>query len=212
LWPPGSCLDLILDKKGGLPILTVFSILDGVLLRFYVEKLKEKDFSLEFSEAAEDFPGLVALMHNAECRFAGVIKGRVRAFMANDFIEVEGEVTASALMPCGRCLKDVEVPLHSEFALTFASEAPALEPEQEEDVELSPERMGLIPFAGEEIDLREIVQEQVIMELPLRPLCETGCKGLCPQCGANLNEGQCGCSIPVFNNKFSALKGFKATK
>jgi uncharacterized protein len=72
--------------------------------------------------------------------------------------------------------------------------------------------MGLIPFAGEEIDLREVVQEQVIMAMPLRPLCDEACRGLCQNCGADLNEGSCACPPTDFSIKFSALKSFKAEK
>jgi uncharacterized protein len=50
------------------------------------------------------------------------------------------------------------------------------------------------------------------MGLPLQPLCRRECKGLCPQCGANLNEGECGCGSPDFSIKFATLKGFKVDK
>ena len=81
-----------------------------------------------------------------------------------------------------------------------------------EEVELSAEEMGLIPFAGEEIDLREALQEQFIMALPQRALCREACKGLCPHCGADLNRVSCGCEPPAFNSRFDALKSFKADK
>ncbi|WP_305043915.1 YceD family protein [Geoalkalibacter sp.] len=181
-------------------------------MRFYVEKLKEKDVVLEFSEAVENFPALNALTQSGECRFSGPVSGTLRAYLANSFVEVEGQVAARVVQACSRCLKDIEAPLRASFALTFSSGLPPIEGGEDSEVELSAEDMGLIPFEGDEIDLRDAVQEQVIMELPVRPLCDESCRGLCAQCGANRNETECGCGAPVFNNKFAALKGFKAQK
>ncbi|WP_305041424.1 YceD family protein [Geoalkalibacter sp.] len=181
-------------------------------MRFYVEKLKEKEVVLDFSEAAESFPALDALIQAGESRFSGPVTGRLRAFLANSFVEVEGRVVVRVVLACSRCLKEIEAPVDTRFTLTFSAGLPPIEGGEEDEVELSAEEMGLIPFDGDEIDLREAVQEQVIMELPVRPLCEEACKGLCAHCGANLNDGDCGCSAPVFNNKFAALKGFKAEK
>lgn len=205
-------MDLFLDKKGGLLILTVFGSLRGVLLRFYVEKLKDKEFVLEFSEPAENFSALEGLTRSGECRFSGPVSGKVRAFMANGFIEVEGQVDARVRVACSRCLQEVDVPLQTQFALTFGNDVPVHDDLQEDEIELSPEEMGLIPFEGDEIDLRDSIQEQIIMELPLHPLCKRSCRGLCPHCGIDLNEGGCDCNAPIFNNKFAALKNFKVEK
>ena len=62
---------------------------------------------------------------------------------------------------------------------------------------------------GDEIDLTHDLEEQVAMSLPLKPLCAEQCKGLCAECGADLNMSSCACSEKAFNFKFSALKDFK---
>ena len=69
--------------------------------------------------------------------------------------------------------------------------------------------MGLILIEDESIDLTEVLQDHVIMSLPVRPLCRDNCSGLCPHCGANRNEGDCGCEEPVFDTRFAALKDLK---
>jgi uncharacterized protein len=103
--------------------------------------------------------------------------------------------------------------LSGRFALTFVRELPKVTDEAgDEEVELNAEEMGLILFHGEEIDLGEAIAEQVIMALPMHPLCQEECRGLCPQCGTNLNETDCGCERPAFNVKFAALKNIKMDK
>lgn len=127
-------------------------------------------------------------------------------------VEVEGTAETEVKLVCSRCLTEFAQPVTTRFALTFTEELPQFEGEDEEEVELSAEDMGLSLFDGEEIDLRDAIAEQVIMSLPLRPLCSEGCKGLCQFCGADLNEGDCGCQPSPFNAKFDALKAFKVGK
>ena len=76
----------------------------------------------------------------------------------------------------------------------------------EEEIELTAEQMDLIPFNGSRIDLRQAVAEQVLLALPIKPLCSRQCKGLCPRCGLNLNHGPCQCPPQEPAGPFAALK------
>lgn len=60
-------------------------------------------------------------------------------------------------------------------------------------------------FSGEVIDLREMVKDQVLLELPLAPLCKADCKGLCPSCGTDLNFELCACSNDLRDPRWGAL-------
>ena len=60
-----------------------------------------------------------------------------------------------------------------------------------------------------EIDLTEAVQEQILLSLPLRPLCREDCKGLCPGCGEDLNKGACGCSGKAVDPRLAVLGNLK---
>ena len=59
------------------------------------------------------------------------------------------------------------------------------------------------------IDLVDIALEQVVLSLPMHPLCDEKCKGLCPQCGENRNEEECGCRNANTNPKFAILGNLK---
>jgi uncharacterized protein len=56
------------------------------------------------------------------------------------------------------------------------------------------------------VDLTEDIREAVLLAIPSFPVCSTSCKGLCPQCGANLNEGPCACRPPPDDNPWSGLE------
>jgi uncharacterized protein len=178
-----------------------------------IDDIKEKGLFLDFEEAPETFPALVEMIDAGDCKFLAPISTHLRVMRINDMVEVEGRVDTVVRLNCSRCLKDFETSLAAEFALTYTRALPeAMDESGEEETEVTAEEMGLILFQGEEIDLKDAIQEQVIMAFPQRPLCREDCKGLCPQCGADLNEGDCGCNPPKFNKKFAALKNFKVEK
>ena len=69
--------------------------------------------------------------------------------------------------------------------------------------------MDFSTYDGDRIDLDEIVREQILLALPTRQLCAEDCKGLCPSCGANLNEKACGCEQQQTDPRWSALEALK---
>ena len=178
-----------------------------------VEDIKGEGLVFDWEEPAESFPTLADMIAAEECFFLTPLRVHLRALRVREMVEVEGTVETEARLACSRCLKEYSQPLLARFALAYSEELPQVDTEDDEEgIELSAEEMGLSLFHGEEIDMRDAVAEQVVMALPLRPLCSEACKGLCPQCGADLNDGDCGCSPAPFNAKFAALKGFKAEK
>jgi uncharacterized protein len=64
-------------------------------------------------------------------------------------------------------------------------------------------------YTGKVIDLDPIVREQILLELPEYPVCDEQCKGLCPVCGANLNDRECGCDRHVPDPRWAGLKNVK---
>lgn len=178
-----------------------------------IEEIKEEGLNLDTTEEVEDFTQLKEIATSGECTFVAPLRTQLRAVRVGEMVEVEGTVETQIRLACSRCLKEYETPLSGRFALTFTRQAPQVTDESgEEEVELSAEEMGLVLFHGEELDLGEQIAEQVIMALPMRPLCREECRGLCPQCGVDRNAGECGCEQQEFSIKFAALKNFKAEK
>lgn len=104
---------------------------------------------------------------------------------------VEGTIRTSGMYPCSRCLTPVSVDRNETLSEVYGTEA-----ELPEDV---------LPYNGEYIDLTETIRETLILSEPMRVLCRPDCKGLCPQCGANLNEGPCSCPTDNIDPRLEAL-------
>ena len=90
---------------------------------------------------------------------------------------------------CARCLEEYDFPLDRRFSFVLTPRAAA----GVASGKLSVEELELSTYTGEEVDLTPLVYEETILALPTRPLCAESCQGLCVRCGANLNEGPCGC-------------------
>ena len=182
-------------------------------LTLHVEQIQDKEFFNEFEAYPQNFPILAELVKNRECEFRTPLRIRLKAFRIRELFEVQGTFRTSIRLTCSRCLKDFETSLACDFELTYTKEVPGLmDVFAEEEIELKVEEIGLMYFKGEEIDLEQGIQEQVIMALPLKPLCELNCKGLCPKCGSDLNRGDCGCKPEPASNKFAVLKNLKLDK
>ena len=179
-------------------------------MEIHLEQIKEDGLALEIETPVETFPILAEMAANGECEFVAPIKADLRALRIGDLVEIDGHIETTVRLPCGRCLKPFKMPLKSNFALTYMQRAAdVMEDTEPQEVELSAEDMGIVYFQGEKINLKDGIQEQVVMEFPLRPLCNLDCKGLCPKCGANLNEDPCDCDQRPSPGRFAVLKNLK---
>jgi uncharacterized protein len=178
-----------------------------------IDDIKDQGLSIEFEERLEDFPILEGLTKTGESYFPAALKFRVRAIRIKEIIEVEGRFDTKARLTCSRCLKQFETILGAHFVITYTRKQVEMATTSGgEGIEISAEEAGLIMYSGREIDLREALQEQVVMSIPMRPICAEACRGLCSRCGVDLNAGDCDCREDAFNIKLAALKNFKLDK
>jgi len=131
---------------------------------------------------------------------------RLGIYPAGDKYVLDGKLKGGVSVLCDRCLGSFHRDLSAVFRLFLALPLPESD---EVEVELHEEDMAVDFLRGEKIDLDEIVREQVYLSLPMQLLCSEDCKGLCPQCGTNLNKGTCKCSREVGHPGFSKLKNLK---
>ena len=117
------------------------------------------------------------------------LHGRVLLTKLQENILLQGHLDGEALLECGRCLESYVQPLHMELELEFQPSVAVLTGEPLPP----PEDDSIYLIDGHHmLDLEEPVREQVLLNLPMRPLCKPDCAGLCVVCGKNLNEGPCG--------------------
>ena len=119
------------------------------------------------------------------------------------FVEIDGNLDASVMLKCGRCLKEFRQLLAESFTITFVPQQDGKE--TEEDVELETEELGLVSYQDDVLELLDPLQEQLLMTVPISPVCSTSCCGLCPECGVDLNLVKCDCIRKPFNDKFNIL-------
>lgn len=115
-------------------------------------------------------------------------------FGSGESISLEVKVTATVVSRCARCLEEVVLPITAEMHADFAHEPDPEDPDQ-------------YCFEASTLELTDAIRDALVLELPLRFLCSEDCKGLCSQCGTNLNTGTCTCHKGDDDmNPFAALR------
>jgi uncharacterized protein len=182
-------------------------------MEIIVEQITEEGLVFEFEKSVETFPVLAEMAANGECKFAAPIRTALRVLRIGDMVEIDGDIETSVRLPCSRCLRPFEISLKPHFALTYMRRVTDVTEDTEpKEVELNAEDTGIVYFQGEKINLKDTIQEQVVMEFPLKALCKQDCKGLCPNCGADLNEDLCDCDRSSPPGRFAVLKNLKLEK
>jgi len=101
-----------------------------------------------------------------------------------------GTVSTALELLCSRCLEPYRLPLEVAFDLMYL---PQRENVGEGETEVGEDDLGTAYYRDDTIDLSGLMREQFYLALPMKPLCTDTCRGLCPSCGANLNESACEC-------------------
>jgi DUF177 domain-containing protein len=137
-----------------------------------------------------------------DIKVIGPLNGHVRMRRTNQGLLVDGWVELTVELTCNRCLKDFELPMHVNFEEQFyptydvVSGLP-LAPFDEDEI---------FPIdAHHQVDLTEAIRQNLLLALPMVAVCQADCKGLCPQCGHDLNLGPCACE-PEVDARLSVLK------
>lgn len=121
-------------------------------------------------------------------------------------VEVKGRVEGLLELDCTRCLRPIESRLDLEFDDLFVDVGVLM---AAPEGELAASDLATDALTGSEIDLMELAREQVLLSVPEQIFCKDDCKGLCDRCGANLNDGDCGCAEGEEDPRWSALKNLK---
>lgn len=131
------------------------------------------------------------------------IEGHVKLVRTHDGVLLTGELETVLEINCSRCLEAFDLPVEIEIEEEYKSKVDlrtgATLPVTDED-----EAATLIDD-HHIIDLSEVVRQNLLVALPITAVCREGCKGLCPNCGQNWNEGSCDCTPEEIDPRWSAL-------
>ncbi len=137
-----------------------------------------------------------ALMEGAgegEARLPGPIVFSISLSRRAGNVDGTGWLHAVPHVPCCRCLSAIRYPVDREFELRFRPEATA---PSDAETELDGSELDIDYYQGDGLDLRAALVEQVMLDLPMKLLCNEHCQGFCPLCGVNRNEQSCECAAP----------------
>jgi uncharacterized protein len=178
------------------------------MLTVRLEDIRDKiaEISGEFSAAT--FPVLFEMIQSGEVILTSPVRVEITAAHEFDHVRVSGQVDADIRLSCSRCCADYDDRLSSTFVL-FYTRAQVGESVEDEEIELSETDLVSVTYQGDEINLTPEIDEQIVMELPLKPLCLEECRGLCSTCGTDLNVADCGCRREAPSLNFGALKDLK---
>ena len=149
-------------------------------------------------------PGAIGVF-DGKIRQAGLLeaKGVAELLTATEEIRIRGHMRVAMETECDRCLEAVSWPIDADFDLLYRPEetAPA-----EEDLEIWDEDMGVGYYEGSGLDLNEAFREFILLSIPMQQVCREDCRGICPACGQNRNQMDCGCHPQMGDDRWSALK------
>lgn len=150
-------------------------------------------------ELDEDITGI-----DADLDVIAPLLGKVRFLRLGEGILVTGRVKTRVRVPCRRCLGDAEVPVELQLEEQFRPSIDIIsghpipvEDGQEEATRTDEHHM---------LDLTEVVRQNLVLAIPMSVLCKADCLGLCPACGRNLNDGDCGCQPAGGDSRLSVLR------
>jgi uncharacterized protein len=135
--------------------------------------------------------------------FSAPVKARLRIEKVDAEIVVKGDMTAEITLQCSRCLNEFSRTTSVPVDVVYH---PVEELKGKDYREITSEELDSDFYSGEELDLLELLKEQVVLNIPMKPLCTDACKGICPECGADLNIETCSCSIRNIDPRFEGLR------
>ena len=134
-------------------------------MKIYVNRIPPEGYVLN-----ETVDSVLLDLDAASIQFRGPLKIEARVFKVTNAVTVTLGLTGMTVASCNRCLKEFESPFTKSIKLDYAAERP-----------------------DQVLDLSQDIREEIILDYPIQFLCAVDCLGLCPHCGKDLNEGECGC-------------------
>ncbi|PYQ32067.1 MAG: hypothetical protein DMF56_02925 [Acidobacteria bacterium] len=137
-----------------------------------------------------------------------VIEANVATGDAEAEYVADGNSRFTADLQCSRCLEPYPFAHTSAFHVRFRPR-PEVSEENEEIEIAAAEELDVEFYSERTIPLRDLALEQIQLSIPMKPLCDESCLGLCPQCGANRSREACKCEALIVDERWDALKGIR---
>ncbi len=171
-------------------------------MQIWLDQVREEPFdweeTKEVSPEALERPELIAL---SPVRWTGRI-----SYVDPGYL-LRGRLSYEQTLSCNRCLKPIVEPTESEVELLILEED---HPGSAGEQELAERELGVHYVGGEVLETDPILLEQLQLNIPMKPLCQEDCQGLCPICGTDRNTGSCSCEERSLDPRWAALAAIKS--
>jgi uncharacterized protein len=131
------------------------------------------------------------------------LTGQVRLTRVPDGVLIQGALATEVELDCSRCLARFRLPVTVQLDEQYH---PTIDITTGEPLPLPTDEMAFTIDEAHEVDLTEALRQNLLVILPMQPLCQKACKGFCPQCGQNLNQGPCACPDEPVDTRWEALR------
>ncbi len=173
-------------------------------------KLKIDDITAEakeltFREPEDEVNRVLSQGARREWRFKSPIEVTLSYYRAGTELFFEGELEAPTGALCARCAEEFETLTERPFRFIMTPRSIAAEAGEGGE----PDDGDYAVYDGDEVNLSPLIREELLLALPSRPLCREDCRGLCPRCGTNLNQGECRCPEPAGDPRLAVLRTLK---
>jgi len=176
--------------------------------------IKIKDLELRKLEFDESFPpGAIDFGEDTVQKVPLQAVGRAELIREHrggknvvEDIRIVAKIATGIEVYCARCLEPVSNSVAESFDLIYR---PLGIDAAGEEASISSAETEIGYYQGEGLLLEDVLKEQVLLALPVKQVCKPGCKGLCPQCGTNLNQSKCDCVVAVAEPRWAALEDIR---
>lgn len=162
-------------------------------MKILLSDITDEGLELDFEEAIDSGP----------LWLLSPVKAKLRIDKVGSEVLANGDVSTSIELQCSRCLKKFSKAVDANINVVYH---PLEELKGEEKYEIKEDELDMGFYRGAELDIQDLLMEQIILSVPMKPLCSEACKGICPKCGADLNVDTCSCKMKEPDPRLAVLK------
>ncbi len=177
-------------------------------MKLRVEDISAKVKTLDYHEPQADVNRLLEQGPVCEYRVQRPYAIHLSYYRSGMEIFFSGSLDAELTATCARCAEDFPLHRRRDFRFVLAPKSIG----EDGGRNLNAEDLEFSTYQGEEVDVSPLVREQLLLALSAPPVCGDGCRGLCPQCGINLNLNSCSCSASNLDPRLDALRSLKVSR
>jgi len=168
--------------------------------------LNVKELAVRKLRIDKSYPPGTLDFHSQEVEQVEPLEVRATAELLDGQIRIQGNLRTRLELVCARCLESISEEISKDFDLSYR---PLSAIAREEEVKLKADETEIAFYQGDGLFLADVLAEQVNLMIPMKVICRSDCRGLCPQCGANLNAEECRCEARSADPRMARLGRLK---